>query len=314
MRVVRYRPARANWITLSTAGVTVILAASVAFRLAPAPCAVGAGPGGAAPDRDGAAGAPAAGTAAPAGRSQRLPRVDGRHWPGLPGTVYSGQALYYDPGTALGSCTLGPFPAGEPLVSLSPQQFAHSHSCGTYLRVRGAAGTVRAEVVDLCPSCRGSTINLSHAAYERVLGPSPGSAAVTYRWVADPPLRRPVTLRASTADTGLAMQVLSHGNRLASVAIAPRTGAAAARWQRLRLNPHDFWVATGVTATGPFAVRITDYLGHQLILPRVMLTPGTVARTGAWLYRPGRPAGAAPASARSRQAPGQPRPARGCPG
>ena len=328
MQSLRYRPTRVNGIWLVSAGATVTVVALTAFLLIPPPpcraAAVAAGPpalaagptGGAA---GASAGAAAAAAAARSGASPARPlagRGSYRTWtagaqprPGMPGTMYAGRALFYDPGTALGSCTLGPFPARGWYASLSPRQFAHGHACGTYLVVRGPSGTVRAEVVDLCPSCRATTVNLSRSAYDRIGDPRPGAAPVTYHWVADPRLRRPLGLRVSAPGPGeLALQVVSHGNRLASVAIT-RVGPAAPAWRRLRLDAHDFWIARGVTSAGPFAVRIADVFGHQAILPRVMLIPGTMTRTATWLYQR-RPA-PAPAPARERPAPAH-RPAAGC--
>ncbi|MGE5135242.1 MAG: expansin EXLX1 family cellulose-binding protein [Gemmatimonadota bacterium] len=313
MRSARYRPARANWIWLSTAGITVVVAALAALRLAPpAACPAGSRTAASSPAAR-PAGRPAA-PAAAASPARPLAGLGGyRTWtggqprPGLPGTVYAGRALYYDPGTALGSCTLGPFPARGWYASLSPRQFAHGHACGTYLVVRGPSGTVRAEVVDLCPSCRATTVNLSRSAYDRIGNPRPGTAPVTYHWVADPRLRHPLGLRVSAPAPGeLALQVVSHGNRLASVAIT-RAGPATPAWRRLRLDAHDFWIARGVASAGPFAVRIADVFGHQVILPRIMLIPGTMTRTATWLY-PRRPG---PPPPRGRPAPAR-RPTAGC--
>jgi expansin (peptidoglycan-binding protein) len=311
MESARYRPARVNWIWLVSAGAAVAAAALTALELAPPPPCLASSGARAVAARPAAAGSAAARSAAvEAGGGPVRPlagtgayrawAAGGRPVPGLPGTVYSGRALFYDPGTALGSCTLGPFPARGWYAALSPRQFAHGHACGTYLEVRGPSGTVRAEVVDLCPSCRSTTVNLSRSAYDRIGDPRPGAVPVTYQWVADPRLPHPLALRVSSPVQGeLALQVIGHGNRLASVAIAPAAPASPA-WRRLRLDRHDFWIGHGFTGAGPYAVRIADVLGHQVVLPRVMLTAGATTRTTAWLYRRGR---TAPAPA------GTPRPA-----
>ena len=53
-------------------------------------------------------------------------------------------AVFYDPGHAVGSCSLGPFPAAGRYVSLPPERFGHSAACGSYLTVQGPRGQVRA--------------------------------------------------------------------------------------------------------------------------------------------------------------------------
>jgi endoglucanase len=314
MHSVRYRPARANGIWLGTAGVTVLAALIAAFRLSPPGCPAAAGPSPPAAARPAAArpatgGFPAArpGTAG----SPASPR------PGLPGAVYTGRALFYDPGTALGSCTLGPFRTSGWYASLSRRQFAHGHACGTYLDVQGPAGTVRAEVVDMCPTCHSRTIVLSRSAYGQVGDPRPGVAPVTYQWLADPKLPGPLALRVSApAPDVLAVQVINNGNRLTSVAISRSpAGPAFPAWHRLQLDPDNFWVTRGITSPGPFTVQIVDALGHHVLLPGVTLIPGTVTRTGSWMYRPGqrgRTRHAAP-PARTRPAPRRAGSAAGCP-
>lgn len=117
----------------------------------------------------------------------------GGHRPSGPGSgAYPGGtpavAVFYDPGTAAGSCELGPFPAGGRYASLPPERFGHSAACGSYVTVRGPRGQVRAEVVDLCPGCAANMINLSRAAFGVIADPGPGSARVRY-WLSRPPPR-----------------------------------------------------------------------------------------------------------------------------
>lgn len=309
--VMEVSPARGNWIWLATGGLAVAIAALAAFRLAPPGCLAAAGH---APAAARLATRPAPGTAAPAAPAGARPAgLAGGSQPALPS--YSGRATYYDPGAAVGSCLLGPFPAGGRYAALSPAQFAGGHACGTYLTVRGPAGTVQAEVVDMCPACPGHTINLSRSAYTRIGDVQPGVIRVTYRWLADPRLPGALALRAIAPSPGeLAVQVLQHGNRLASVAISrAAAGARFPAWQRLSMTSDGFWVARGVTGPGTFTVRITDALGHQVILPQVELRPGAITRTGVWMYRPAPPAPAArPAPQPARQAAARPA-SRRCP-
>lgn len=173
--------------------------------------------------------------------------------------------------------------------------------CGSYLEVRGPRGTVRAEVVDLCPGCAADTINLSRSAFGKIVGTS--SADVTYRPEVNPPLPTPIELRVGATHAGrVAVQVVNTGNPLRSVAIQPTAAAApgAPAWQELTPNTNDFWVVSGPPGTGRFTVRITDDQGHQVLIPRILLAPGARIRTRSWMYQPATPT---PASAASRLAP-----------
>ena len=95
--------------------------------------------------------------------------------------------MFYDPGQAAGSCGLGPFPPGGWYASLPPRRYDSGRACGSYLDVRGPAGLVRAEVVDLCPDCAAGTVDLSRAAFARIADLSSGTVAVSYRAAVDPP-------------------------------------------------------------------------------------------------------------------------------
>src|SRR5579875_3639979 len=63
----------------------------------------------------------------------------------------TGQAYFYHPGDGEGSCSFGSLSSGGLYVSLAAAQYANGASCGSYLDVTGPDGSVRAEVVDLCP-------------------------------------------------------------------------------------------------------------------------------------------------------------------
>jgi hypothetical protein len=137
-------------------------------------------------------------------------------------------------------------------------------------------------------------INLSRSAFDRVVGPGPGSGRVTYRADLDPRLPGPVQLRVGATHAGrFAVQVINHGNPLVTVAVAAPRALAAERgapggpaaWQRLRPTTNDFWVALHRLVGGPFLLRITDDRGHEALLRRVTLVPGKVIRTRVWMYR-----------------------------
>jgi expansin (peptidoglycan-binding protein) len=299
MHPVPVRPVHGNWIWLVTAVLSATTLTGAALRYAAVACQAG-------PAR--AAGA--AGTAAPvllpgppgAATSFAAPAA-------TPAPAASGLAVFYNPGTVTGSCSLGPFPPGGLYVSLPPQRYAGSAACGTYLDVRGPRGRVRAEVVDLCPACAATSVNLDRAAFVQVAGPDVGSAPVSYRQVVDPVLPGPIALRVGTTAAGLlTLQVVNHGNRLTSVALAS-PGQAGAQWLALTRGPNDFWVSPAAPPAGPVGVRITDSAGHQVIVPGVKLTPGSMIRSRVWMYRTGGTASANPPGSAARTVTASGRPA-----
>jgi len=296
MRSLAPKPARGNWIWLGGALCAVAVLAGVAVDIAvggPAGQAargtsLGTAPGTArAPGGRPATSAPGAGTGSGGG-------LGGRSAPAGPGSgAYlagtSAVAVFYDPGHAVGGCELGPFPAGGRYASLPPERFGHSAACGSYVTVQGPRGQVRAEVVDLCPGCAATMINLSRAAFSVVADPEPGSARVRYWPLDNPPLPGPLILHLGRSRTGLpTLQVRRHGNPLATVAMAV-PGATAPLWHDFSLGDNGIWVARSELGRGPFNIRIADTHGHRVVIDRVTLRPGRVIRTRTWMYGHGTP-------------------------
>ncbi len=298
------RPRNGNRIWLVTCIVTAVVAVLVVVKVTAGSCpaepradgSAGAA-GGASLDTSRAgtsrtgisrmgAGATAAGDA---GATALAASLAGRARP-----VTEGQAVFYDPGQAAGSCGLGPFPAGGRYASLPPRSYASGRACGSYLDVHGPRGTVRAEVVDVCTDCAAGTVNLSRAAFARIADPRTGTVAVSYQTVLNPPLPGPLVLRISVAAWPgvLAVQVINHGNRLSSVAARWPGG----RWQRLTPGAAGYWTgplhpgrprpgeAPGRAASRAIRVRVTDAAGHQVVLSGV---PGrsAVLHATRWMYR-----------------------------
>lgn len=300
------QPRNGNRIWLVTCIVTVIVAVLVVLKVTGSSCpadpraAGGAAvAGGASPDsgtasRTDAGGTAAGGTAAGGPGASALAAS-----PALARSVMQGQAVFYDPGQAAGSCGLGPFPAGGRYASLPPRSYASGRACGSYLDVSGPRGTVRAEVVDVCTDCAAGTVNLSRAAFARIADPRTGMVVVSYRTALDPPLPGPLVLRISAAvqPGTLAVQVINHGNRLSSVAASQPGG----RWQQLTPSADGYWIGPlrpgrllagrpraggtpGRAAGARIRVRVTDVAGHQVVLTGIS-GRSTVLHATTWMYR-----------------------------
>jgi expansin len=209
------------------------------------------------------------------------------------GTV-SGIATHYVLQPGQGNCSF-PFPPGGGLyVALSPPEYDNAAPCGSYLQVTGPDGSVRVEVADQCPPCAAGHIDLSAAAFADIAPLSAGLVSVSYQVIADPALPGPLAVRVKEGSSQywLALLILNSGNPLASVQV--RTGSGG--WTDLVRASFNYWIAQSGAGPGPFTVRLTDTLGHQVTVSDVELEPGVVQDTGAWMYGPGAPA-SAPATA-----------------
>lgn len=255
------QPARTPWVWIVIAAVAVAAIGAGTLHFVTAACA--------------------------AGRLPVLqPAAYGQAGPPIVNTVTHGRAFFYNPGSGQGTCSFGPLPANGLYVSLGAPQYAAGAACGSYLDITGPAGTVRAQVVDDCPGCINGGIDMSAAAFGRVANLSAGTVLVSYRLARNPQLPGPLAVRVAqaTSATLLAIQVINHGNPLASVDV--RT-AGRFRWQPLTLSPDDFWRAPSGAGTGPFRVQVTDIFGHRVVLTGIRLAPGSLQHTRVLMYTAG---------------------------
>jgi expansin (peptidoglycan-binding protein) len=205
----------------------------------------------------------------------------------------SAEALYYNPQAGVDSCSLEPLAAGGWYVSVPAGQYQAGAACGAYLDITGPHGSIQAEIVDHCPGCAASQLDLSSTAFARIQPLASGTAAVSYQLARDPQLSGPVAVRVGPGSGlgSLTIQVVNHGNPLARVQVATqqdtaRDGSAQhGPWTSLAPRADGYWVAASGVGAGPFDVRITDALGNQAVLTRIRLSPGALQRTSVWLYR-----------------------------
>jgi hypothetical protein len=193
-----------------------------------------------------------------------------------------------------GNCSYPSPPAGGLYVALSPSEYDGAAACGGYVEVSGPDGSVSAEVIDQCPPCASGHIDLSEAAFSRIAPLSTGLVSVTYRSVADPRLPAPVSLlvKEGSSQYWLALLAINTGNPLALVQVE----TAAGSWLDLERADYNYWLASSGAGPGPFTVRLTDTVGHQITVHDVTLDPGVIQDTGTFMYGTGTVTAPAPAA------------------
>jgi expansin (peptidoglycan-binding protein) len=231
-----------------------------------------------------------------------VPAVSGVSGPG----AVAGTATHYVL-SGTGNCSYPSPPANGLYVALSPSEYDGAAACGGYVQVSGPDGSVSAEVIDQCPPCASGHIDLSEAAFSRIAPLSAGLVSVTYRSVADPPLPAPVSLRVKEGSSPywLALLAMNTGNPLASVQVETASGS----WRDLVRADYNYWLASSGSGPGPFTVRLTDTVGHQVTVHDVALDPGVIQDTGTLMYGAGTvtaPTSAAPVKTASVPASSEP--------
>ena len=193
--------------------------------------------------------------------------------------------------TSLPNCSYQSPPADGLFVALPAPEYAGAADCGGYLEVSGPGGSVRVKVIDQCPECAAGHIDLSEAAFARLAPLPAGLIDVSYTLLANPALPGPVSVEVKQGSSRywLALLADNTGNPLAGVQVETSSG-----WLSLTRASYNYWIAPSGAGQGPFTVRLTDTQGHQVTVPGIMLSPGTVQPTRTWMYGAG--AGPAPAT------------------
>jgi hypothetical protein len=146
------------------------------------------------------------------------------------------------------------------------------------------------QITDHCRNCRAGLIDVTRKAFAEIADIDQGRAPVTYALARNPPLASPISLRVKGGSSRwwFQIQVLDHGNALASVDLAVGLpGGPATTWRPLTRSPDNFWTAANPgPGDGPFTLRITDIYGQNVTVYDIALAPDQIQHTVARLYQP----------------------------
>lgn len=201
----------------------------------------------------------------------------------------SGTATFTDL-TGGGACSLPGEPPNNLHVGISSLEYGAADVCGAYLDVEGPDGSVRVQITDHCRNCRAGLIDVTRKAFTQIADIDQGRAPVSYTLARNPPLASPISLRVKDGSSPwwFQIQVLDHGNALASVemAVGP-PGGPATDWRPLARSSDNFWTAANPgPGDGPFTLRITDIYGQNVTVYDVTLASDRIQHTVARLYQP----------------------------
>ncbi|WNG34539.1 hypothetical protein F0U61_13495 [Archangium violaceum] len=176
------------------------------------------------------------------------------------GDYKSGIITFYD-ATGAGACSFDASPGDLDVTAIGEPDYAGSGACGACAEVQGPLGTVKVRIVDLCPGCAASHLDLSRQAFAKIANPIDGRVNVRWRYV-------------SCAVTGPIRYHFKDGSNPWWTAIQVRNHALPI--QKLEwLNPEGKWVsvprlsynyfvqATGM-GSGAIRVRVTASNGKVL--------------------------------------------------
>jgi expansin (peptidoglycan-binding protein) len=188
----------------------------------------------------------------------------------------SGEATYYA-ADGSGNCSFDPSPGDLRVAALNTEDYAGSAMCGACVRVSGPDGEITVRIVDRCPGCQKGDVDLSESAFAAIAPLAAGRVPI--QWTLVPcEVSGPLSYRfkEGSSEWWTALQVRGHRFPVAKLEVRGEGGA----YRAIPREPYNYFVDTEGLGPGPYALRVTDLLGHVVEEPSVMLGDA-VERAGA---------------------------------
>lgn len=177
--------------------------------------------------------------------------------------VHTGEATYYDFASGDGACMFG-VSSENPLMigAMNQTDYAGSAVCGACVRLTGPNATIDIRIVDLCPECPQGNIDLSPDAFAAIAPLEQGRVDISWSYnacaVAGPIRYR---FKEGANQWWTAVQVRNHRNAVATFEYRDEAG----NWVPVARTDYNYFVEDAGMGPGPYAFRVTDVYGNQLV-------------------------------------------------
>jgi expansin (peptidoglycan-binding protein) len=179
----------------------------------------------------------------------------------------SGEATYYA-ADGSGNCSFEPSPDDLRVAALNTEDYAGSALCGACLSVHGPDGSITVRIVDRCPGCAKGDIDLSESAFAAIAPLERGRVPVSWSLVPCE-VSGPISYRfkEGSSQWWTGIQVRNHRFPVGQLEVRGDAGA----YRIIARQPYNYFVEADGLGPGPYALRLTDLLGHVIEEPSVAL-------------------------------------------
>ena len=181
----------------------------------------------------------------------------------LSASLVDAVATFYD-ADGSGNCSFDESPEDLDVTAVAMAEYDGSAACGACLHVTGPKGEVTVRVVDSCPSCDASGVNLdlSAQAFAKIAEPEQGRVEVSYRLVGCPTSGNVAYhFKDGSSKYWTAIQVRNHRVPIASVDYR-RDGA----WIAMERADYNYFVESNGVGDQPggLTLRVTATDGQVI--------------------------------------------------
>jgi len=177
----------------------------------------------------------------------------------------SGRSTFYGGNTAGGKCSFSTYqiPSGLYGTAFSGQVWNSAAHCGACVKVTGPKGnSLVAMIVDECPECIESHLDLFQDAFAQLGSLSDGIISTSYIFV-NCGITSPIKLhnKSGTSAYWFSMQVLNHNEPVSALEVSTDGGST---WEKTTRQPYNFFENSSGFGTDSVDVRVTAESGKIL--------------------------------------------------
>ncbi|EFQ26514.1 uncharacterized protein GLRG_01658 [Colletotrichum graminicola M1.001] len=182
----------------------------------------------------------------------------------------SGRSTFYGGNTSGGKCSFSTYqiPSGLYGTAFSGQVWDSAAHCGACVKVTGPKGnSLVAMIVDECPECIESHLDLFQDAFAQLGSLSGGIISTSYEFV-NCGITSPIKLhnKSGTSAYWFSMQVLNHNEPLSALEVSTDGGST---WKKTTRQPYNFFENSSGFGTDSVDVRVTAESGKTVIVRNV---------------------------------------------
>ncbi|KAL4916806.1 RlpA-like double-psi beta-barrel-protein domain-containing protein-containing protein [Aspergillus aurantiobrunneus] len=191
------------------------------------------------------------------------------------GTTTSGKATFYGGNVSGGTCSFTEYTIPSHLtgVAFSGEAWDNAAECGACVSVTGPSGnSIKAMIVDKCPECAPTHLDLFESAFSSLASPSRGIIPISYSFVPCA-ISSPLILKnkEGTSAYWFSMQVVNANEAVRSLEVSTDNGAT---WQGTTRSDYNFFENDAGFGMESVDVRITGVSGGVVVVKEVGVGSG----------------------------------------
>lgn len=179
------------------------------------------------------------------------------------GPIHTGNGTWYH-ATGAGNCSFPASPENMMVAAMNHIDYANSAICGSYVQVTGPNDTIIVRIVDQCPGCASSDLelDLSQEAFAKIADLTDGRVPISWQLVSYP-LPSPIVYHFKDGSNPwwTAIQIRNHSNPVTKLEYQDSNGV----FHSIPRLSYNYFVQNSGLGFGPYTLRVTDYFGNTIV-------------------------------------------------